>query len=74
MSKEEVYNFPLTDLHCHLTEEFTINNVMEIAKQRNVKFGIVEHPAVWAIKDDADLEKYIDKITEIPGLHRASAY
>jgi histidinol phosphatase-like PHP family hydrolase len=64
--KPETYDFPLTDLHCHLTDEFTIEKVMEISKNRNVKFGIVEHPAVWALKDDADLEKYINKLRKYP--------
>jgi len=62
----EEYQFPLTDLHCHLTNEFTIDTVMKIAKERNVKFGIVDHPAGWAIKDDADLKKYIDKLRKYP--------
>jgi histidinol phosphatase-like PHP family hydrolase len=65
-AKPEVYDFPLTDLHCHLTQEFTIDNVMEIAKQRGVNFGIVDHPTVWAIKDNADLEKYITKLRKYP--------
>jgi histidinol phosphatase-like PHP family hydrolase len=64
--KPETYDFPLTDLHCHLTQDFTIDRVMEISKTRNVKFGIVEHPAVWALKDDADLEKYITKLRKYP--------
>ena len=51
------YDFPLIDLHVHLTNEYTIDRMMEIAKTRNVKFGIVDHPADWAIRDDADLKK-----------------
>ena len=39
-------SFPLMDLHVHLTPEFTIEQAMELAAKRNVKFGIVEHPAV----------------------------
>ena len=62
----EEYDFPLIDLHVHLTNDFTIDRVMEIAKTRNVKFGIVEHPAVWAIKDDADLKRYIEKLRKYP--------
>jgi histidinol phosphatase-like PHP family hydrolase len=62
----EQYDFPLVDLHCHLTNEFTIDTVMQIAKERNVKFGIVEHPAEWAIRDDADLKRYIDKLRKYP--------
>jgi len=64
--KPEEYDFPLADLHVHLTEEYTIEKMMEISKKRNVKFGIVEHPAVWALKDDADLEKYITKLRKYP--------
>lgn len=62
----EEYNFPLIDLHVHLTNEFTIETVMQIAKEKKVKFGIVEHPAVWAIKDDADLKRYIEKLRKYP--------
>jgi histidinol phosphatase-like PHP family hydrolase len=62
----EEYDFPLMDLHVHLTNDFTIDMVMAIAKTRNVKFGIVEHPADWAIKDDADLKRYIDKLRKYP--------
>ena len=64
--KPEEYDFPLTDLHVHLTQEFTIDKVMEIAKNRNVKFGIVDHPAVWAIRNDADLKNYIDRLRKYP--------
>jgi histidinol phosphatase-like PHP family hydrolase len=65
-AKPEEYDFPLTDLHCHLTQDFTIDMVMDIAKERKVKFGIVEHPAVWAIRDDSDLKKYIEKLRKYP--------
>jgi histidinol phosphatase-like PHP family hydrolase len=62
----ESYDFPLTDLHVHTTDSFTIDQAMELAKNRKVKFGIVEHPAVWAIKDDADLKAYIEKLRKYP--------
>jgi hypothetical protein len=62
----EEYNFPLIDLHVHLTNEYTIERMMEIAKTRNVKFGIVDHPADWAIRNDTDLKRYIDKLRKYP--------
>ncbi len=62
----EDFNFPLVDLHVHTTNTFTIDRVMELAKERNVKFGIVEHPAVWALKNDADLKKYITGLRKYP--------
>jgi histidinol phosphatase-like PHP family hydrolase len=61
-----VNDFPLMDLHVHMTNNFTISNIMDIAKRTNVQFGIVEHPAEWAIKNDDDLKKYIDKLRPYP--------
>lgn len=59
-------DFPLIDLHVHTTNTFTMEMIMEIAKRQNVKFGIVEHPAEWAIRNDADLKRYIDKLRKYP--------
>jgi histidinol phosphatase-like PHP family hydrolase len=59
-------NFPLIDLHVHMTSTFTINNIMDIAKKTNVQFGIVEHPASSAIRNDTDLKNYIDKLRPYP--------
>ena len=59
--------FQMMDLHCHMTNRFTIDEIMKISKERNVKFGIVEHPGQWAaIKNDDDLRKHIDKLREFP--------
>lgn len=58
--------FRMTDLHVHLTNNFTIENAMELARKRNVTFGIVEHPVSWAIKDDQILEKYINFLSKYP--------
>jgi len=58
--------FPVIDLHVHITNQFTIENVMDISKNSNVRFGIVEHPAAWAIKNDADLKNYIDRLRPYP--------
>lgn len=60
------YDFPLVDLHVHTTQTFTMEMIMELGKERGVKFGIVDHPAVWAIKDDADLKRYIDNLKRYP--------
>jgi histidinol phosphatase-like PHP family hydrolase len=60
------YNFPLVDLHVHLTSTFTIYQAMELAEKRKVKFGIVDHPAEWAIKNDTDLKKHIERLRKFP--------
>jgi histidinol phosphatase-like PHP family hydrolase len=60
------YEFDAVDLHVHTTDLFTIDQAMKLAEERKVKFGIVDHPAPWAIKDDADLKKYIDDLRKYP--------
>jgi histidinol phosphatase-like PHP family hydrolase len=58
--------FPLVDLHVHLTREFPIERMVKLAEERGATFGIVEHPASWAIKDDADLRRYIEGLRPHP--------
>jgi histidinol phosphatase-like PHP family hydrolase len=62
----EEYDFPLVDLHVHRAENFGMEQIMKLSEQRKVKFGIVDHPAVWAIKNDDDLKKYIDDLRKYP--------
>ena len=62
----EKLEFPLWDLHVHLTDRFSIKQAMEIAQQRDVRFGIVEHPGTSAIREDADLRRYIDNLRKYP--------
>ncbi len=60
-------DFQMIDLHCHMTNSFTIDKIMKISEERNVKFGIVEHPGKWAaIKNDDDLRRYIEKLRAYP--------
>lgn len=66
MELPDKYDFDVVDMHVHTTNTFTMEKIMELGVKRNVKFGIVEHPAVWAIKDDADLKKYIDNLRKYP--------
>jgi hypothetical protein len=65
-NRSENDGFPLIDMHVHTTEKFTISNIMDIAKGRKVRFGIVEHPAPWAIVNDADLKNYIENLRHYP--------
>jgi len=65
---KEAYDFPLRDLHVHTTDKFTIDQIMEIGKTTGVQFGIVDHPASWALKDDADLKAYLKKLRKYPVL------
>jgi histidinol phosphatase-like PHP family hydrolase len=50
----------------HLTDRFPIEKVMGIAQERNVQFGIVEHPGQWGIQTDADLRNYLERLRKFP--------
>ncbi len=63
---KDSYDFPILDLHVHTTDIFTIRNIMEIAEKKNVRFGIVDHPINWALRNDADLKRYIDNLRQYP--------
>lgn len=52
----------LLDLHVHTTDAFPIERMVDLACGRGVRLGIVEHPTHWALKDDADLRRYIDRL------------
>lgn len=57
--------FPLMDLHVHLTDTFTIDHVMEIAKKTGVQFGIMVNPG-GPVTDDAGLRRFIDALQPYP--------
>lgn len=55
---------PLTDLHVHL-DNSTIEKVLELSKERGVKFGLVEHAGTKenqypvVLSNDAELRRYL---------------
>jgi hypothetical protein len=60
-----VDEFPLMDLHVHLTPSFTIDQVMEISKKTNVQFGIMVNPG-GIVNDDAGLKRFIESLAPYP--------
>jgi histidinol phosphatase-like PHP family hydrolase len=58
-------DFPLMDLHVHLTNNFTLANLLDISKKTKVQFGIVENPG-YRVKDDASLKNFIDVLRPYP--------
>jgi hypothetical protein len=58
-------DFPMMDLHVHLTNNFTINHVLEISKRKGVKFGIVANPGLGVI-DDISLKRFIESLLPYP--------
>ena len=57
--------FPLMDLHVHLTPTFTIDHVMEIAKKTGVQFGIMVNPG-GNVHDDASLKQFLQLLMPYP--------
>jgi hypothetical protein len=58
-------DFPLMDLHVHLSNTLSIEHVMEISKKTGVQFGIVVNPG-YGVNDDASLKKFIDSLKPYP--------
>jgi histidinol phosphatase-like PHP family hydrolase len=59
--------FPVTDYHVHLSNTLTIDQALQLGKDRGVHIGIVEHPGPgYPINTDADLQKYIDGLRKYP--------
>ena len=64
-------DFPLVDLHVHL-DNSTLDRVLEVAGQRGVKFGIVEHAGTKenqypvVLSNDAELKSYLARLDGKP--------
>ena len=58
-------NFPLLDLHVHLTSTFTIDHILDIGKKNNVRFGIVVNPG-YGVNDDTSLKNFIEMLLPYP--------
>ena len=60
-------NFRVTDYHVHLSNTLTIDQALQLGKDRGVHVGIVEHPGEgFPIHTDAELQKYIDGLRKYP--------
>jgi len=61
--QETTYDFPLYDLHVHPSGRLPIARAGEIAKEKGMAFGMVEHLGPrYAIKTNEDLRRYIEAV------------
>ncbi len=59
--------FALVDYHVHLSPQLPIARALELASERGVRLGIVEHPGPGsAIPDDAALLRYLELLAPYP--------
>ena len=59
--------FPVTDYHVHLSPALSIEQALQLGKDRQVQIGIVEHPGPgFPLNTDADLKRYIDTLRAYP--------
>ena len=64
---EKHSNIPIIDYHVHLSRNFDIEQAVELAKKRNIKFGIVEHPGYnYRIRTNNHLRQYISHLRQYP--------
>jgi len=64
-------DFPLVDYHVHLKGGLTLDEAIENAKQRNVKFGIAENCGVgFKVTDDEKLKPFL-RLLEGKPVYRA---
>jgi histidinol phosphatase-like PHP family hydrolase len=59
--------FPVADYHVHLSPTLSIEQAVQLGKERQVQIGIVEHPGPHEkIQSDAYLRQYIDGLRKYP--------
>ncbi|MEZ5070732.1 MAG: hypothetical protein R2751_07145 [Bacteroidales bacterium] len=57
--------YSLEDLHVHTTDKFSIENIVEVGQQKNIRFGVVDHPE-WAFQGDEELRKWVENLRKYP--------
>jgi len=71
IDSEKHVNIPLIDYHVHLSRNFSIEQAVKLAKDRNIKFGIVEHPGYnYKLRANDQLQQYINHLRQYPVLRK----
>jgi len=66
--------FPVADYHVHLSDHLSIEQAVNLSKERQIRIGIVEHPGPGnKLNSDAELKQYIRHAPRLPRSHRRTA-
>jgi histidinol phosphatase-like PHP family hydrolase len=67
ISAASALDFALADLHAHLEEEISLERALEIAQERGVTLGVVEHGGRGqALHNDETLHSYVESLEGAP--------
>jgi histidinol phosphatase-like PHP family hydrolase len=60
-------SFPVADYHVHLSPQLSIEQAVNLGKERQIQIGILEHPGPgFKINSDQELKQYIDGLRPYP--------
>lgn len=60
-------SFPVADYHVHLSPDLSIEQAVQLGKERHVQIGIVDHPGPgYKIQTEAHLKQYVDGLRNYP--------
>lgn len=59
-------DFPMYDLHVHLSRDQSIEDVVRKSREKGIEFGVMENIAPWGITDDTKLKAFIDSVKDYP--------
>lgn len=65
-NKSNSDKFKLIDLHVHVSDKFSIEDIVSLGKEKNIRFGVVENVAPWGLQTDEDLKKHFDTLLPHP--------
>jgi histidinol phosphatase-like PHP family hydrolase len=57
--------YPVMDLHVHIAQNHSVEDIVAISKKTGVQFGVVENPG-YGVKDNASLKNFIDYLKKYP--------
>lgn len=58
--------YQLMDLHVHVSDDFGIQDIVALSKEKSIRFGVVKNVAPWGLQTDEDLKRHFDTLLPHP--------